>query len=237
MGGGGNPALFAGVDGAARCLERANGCDLSRGVIADDAHHRLTINLIAPDPDFLYKLTYFVYPTPPNTSSKQVTIPLPGTGPYRIAAVHHRWNRVTHRTETFYDTLVRNSHFQQWSFAAQPDGYPDVMKWREYPDARVSLAAVSAGTLDIGGRRYGGDTLEFARLVADLQVHHPDRLHTQTLPDTVWESLNTRVPPFDNKLARQAVNYALDRTQLIRDAYGPGFAAPTCQLLPPNFPG
>ncbi len=51
------------------------------------------------------------------------------------------------------------------------------------------------------------------------------------------ETLNTRVPPFNNKLARQAVNYATDRNELVRLLGGPQLATPTCQLLPPNFPG
>jgi ABC-type transport system substrate-binding protein len=165
-----------------------------------------------------------------------LTSPLPGTGPYQIAAVRHPWNPTDHKRETVFDTLIRNPHFSQWSFAAQPAGYPDVIKWREYRNARTAVAAVRAGKLDIGGRRYGGDAATLAKLVADLRLHHPDRLHTQTLPDTIWESLNTQVPPFDNKLARQAVNYAVDRRTLLRHTYGPGLAAPTCQMLPPNFP-
>jgi ABC-type transport system substrate-binding protein len=86
----GNPALLRGVVGADRCLTYPARCDLSRGVVADDAHHRLTIHLSAPDADFLGRLTYFVYPAPPGTSPKQLTEPLPATGPYRIAGVHHR---------------------------------------------------------------------------------------------------------------------------------------------------
>jgi len=46
-----------------------------------------------------------------------------------------------------------------------------------------------------------------------------------------------RVPPFNNKLARQAVNLATDRNELVRLISGPVLTSPTCQLLPPNFPG
>jgi peptide/nickel transport system substrate-binding protein len=49
--------------------------------------------------------------------------------------------------------------------------------------------------------------------------------------------LNTRVPPFNDVRARQAVSYALDREKLAQIHGGQKTAQVTCQLLPPNFPG
>jgi len=46
--------------------------------------------------------------------------------------------------------------------------------------------------------------------------------------------MNTTQPPFDDPRVRQAVNYAVDRAALVKDF---GEALPTCQLIPPNFPG
>ena len=45
------------------------------------------------------------------------------------------------------------------------------------------------------------------------------------------------MPPFNSELARQAVNHATDRNELVRRLGGPQMATPTCQLFPPNFPG
>ncbi len=236
VGSGGNPASFQLIVGAHTCLADPARCDLRQGVIADDIRHRLTIHLAVRDPDFLSKLTYFVYPTPPGTSERQLTSPLPGTGPYRIAAAHHQHDKAGHITQTTFDTLVRNRYFRQWSFAAQPAGYPDVMTWRAYRNARDALQAVRVGQIDIGGRQFIGGTGGLAPLLADLRLHHPERLHTQSTPGRVWEALNTQVPPFDNRLARQAVNYAVDRNKLAADLYGAGLAYPSCQALPRNFP-
>jgi YVTN family beta-propeller protein len=235
VGGAGNPALFRGVVGATGCLAHPAACDLSRGVIADDTHQRLTIHLVAPDSDFVHKLTYFVVPTPPRTSPKQPTTPLPGTGPYQIKAAFTRRNPVDRHPEVVFDTLVRNRYFRQWSFAAQPAGYPDVIKFREYRDAEKAANAVQAGTIDIG-RIPDRDTAKLAHVIARLQLRYPDRLHAVTPPGAWFEWLNTRVPPFDNQLARQAVNYAIDREQVIKDVFGPGVVRPSCQMLPPNFP-
>ena len=50
--------------------------------------------------------------------------------------------------------------------------------------------------------------------------------------------LNTRQPPFTSLKARQAINYAIDRDQIIQllGLDSPAQATPTCQILPAGFP-
>jgi peptide/nickel transport system substrate-binding protein len=48
---------------------------------------------------------------------------------------------------------------------------------------------------------------------------------------------NTKSPPFDSHEARIALNLAVDRSRFVRLFGGPRLAEPTCQVLPPNFPG
>ncbi len=193
-------------------------------MIADDAHQSVTIHLVAPDSDFLHKLTYFVVPTPPGTPPKQLSTPLPGTGPYPIKVAFTRRNPVDRHPEVVFDTLVRNRYFRQWSFAAQPAGYPDVIKFREYRDAEKAAKALQAGIIDIA-RIPDLDTAKLAHVTAELQLRYPDRVHALTRPGAWWEWLNTRIPAFDNQLARQAVNYAIDRDQVIKNVFGPGVVA------------
>ena len=55
---------------------------------------------------------------------------------------------------------------------------------------------------------------------------------------TAYASLNTRLPPFTNLKARQAVNYAIDRARILQlFHFASGQATVTCQMLPPGFPG
>ena len=75
------------------------------------------------------------------------------------------------------------------------------------------------------------------RCSQSLHDQHPTLLRSDPQPVTDMEQFNTRVPPFNNVLARQAVNYATDRNELVRRTGGPELTSPTCQLLPPNFPG
>jgi peptide/nickel transport system substrate-binding protein len=55
-------------------------------------------------------------------------------------------------------------------------------------------------------------------------------------PATNYLALDTHEPPFDDRRARQAVNYALDRNKIVQIYGGEDVTQPTCQMLPPNFP-
>jgi peptide/nickel transport system substrate-binding protein len=57
------------------------------------------------------------------------------------------------------------------------------------------------------------------------------------VPWTDFMFLNTRVPPFDDLRVRRALNYAVNRKQMVELLGGTLAARPTCQLLPPAVPG
>ncbi|MEO8518990.1 MAG: ABC transporter substrate-binding protein, partial [Dermatophilaceae bacterium] len=223
---GGRPDFFAGIVGGQNCVDHPDACDLSRGVVTDDATRRVSFHLSAPDPEFTYKLTWFVHPTPPGTSLKEVTTQLPGTGPYMITDYA--------KGKSF--SLVRNHWFHQWSFAAQPGGYPDVIRWLAVADTRAALAAVISGRADIA-QPDPSSLQPAAALVSEFKVRYPGQVYRYSTAGTVFEYLNVTVPPFNNLKARQAVNYAVDRKKLVELLGGPTQAEATCQLLPPKFPG
>jgi peptide/nickel transport system substrate-binding protein len=70
-----------------------------------------------------------------------------------------------------------------------------------------------------------------------VPLAHRAQLHVRPRPITFYLALAAARPPFDDARVRQAVNYALDRANVIRLVGGPDVARPTCQVLPPNFPG
>ncbi len=219
---GGTPAALSSVLGAQACIDNPkspNLCDLSKGVVADDATGRLTLHLAAPDPELIYKLAARVVPSPPNSADGDVgRTPLPSTGPYQIRDFAPDGSL----------TLVRNPNYAPWSVAAQPPGYPDVIHYQVEKDEGAAADAVLAGTADL--------THSSTRF--DLTSTIPTRAHVSFDGNAQFAYLNSTVAPFDHKEVRQALNYAVDRRELV-NLYPGGSAAATlsCQLLPPGFPG
>jgi YVTN family beta-propeller protein len=222
---GANPAYYTGITGARRCQVHPRGCQLAAGITTNDAAGTVTFHLTQADPDFLYKLALLLaVPAPPGTSSAVIgRAPfLPGTGPYMISQ---------YRPGTSF-TLVRNPHFRQWSYAAQPAGYPDIIRFDHVADPGRQLSAVLARRADLV------DLLANSQPSRGLGLRYPTRLHSSLLTGTTYVFLNTRQTPFNNLQARQAINYAIDRAHLM-SLFGlaPGEAAVTCQILPADFPG
>jgi peptide/nickel transport system substrate-binding protein len=228
--GGGPTPYFTTLVGGAGCAQHPR-CDLSRGVVADDAAGTVTFHLTAADPDFLYQLTLpAADPVPPRTPVHLRRGSVPGTGPYEIS----RYSPADPHKPRSRGQLVltRNGFFRQWSAAAQPNGFPDRIVINTGYSLPAELAAIEHGRADLAWDEPPRG--ELARLRGDF----PAQLHINPLNEVGFVWLNTRITPFDNVLARRAFNYAVDRGALNSYARSPWFGGlTTCQLLPPNFPG
>jgi YVTN family beta-propeller protein len=216
-------AYLNGIVGARACAKNAESCDLSRGVVADDRHNTVTFHLLAPDPDFLYKVAYLA-PVPAGTPLKLSPRQWPpSTGPYMVSTI------TADRA-----TLVRNPRFRVWSPAARPDGYPDRLIFGNEPVV-AGVKAVLAGKADIA------EALELPSsspaLFRQLETRFPSQIRANPILATIFFFLNTRVPPFDDVRVRRAVNYAFDRAEAVRLAGGPKVSHLTCQILPLAMPG
>src|SRR5213082_583433 len=70
-----------------------------------------------------------------------------------------------------------------------------------------------------------------------MSTKYSSQVYVNPLTAVLYFAFNVRVPPFNNLKARQAVNFATDRNALVKIYGGPKLAVPTCQILPPGFPG
>jgi peptide/nickel transport system substrate-binding protein len=210
------------IKGAGVCTQTS--CDLRAGIATSNTDGTVTFTLSKADPDFLAELTTPAALVVPRGSPATVTnsAPLPGTGPYMIVAKPSQDGSTD-------QTMVRNPYFHQWSAAAQPAGFPDVLHWVDL-DTDPG-AAVLGGVADFTNLSHGGAPLpDLSRQLSTF----PAQVQVDPSSTTQYLALNTARPPFDNPLARQAVAWALDR-HLLAILHGSG--KPSCELVPADFPG
>ncbi len=221
----GPTGFYSDIVGASSCSTK--GCDLSKagGVVANDSAYTLTINLTAPDAELMDQLSLpFAYVVPASTPLKLTgnNVP-PGTGPYM-------WKSYNPNTEA---VLVRNPYFKQWSATAQPAGYPNEIIEKYGLQVSDEVTQVENGQAN---EVFDGDSIPSDQLTTLNGAQYAGQVHVNTLTADWYMALNTRRPPFNNLLARQAINYAANRSAYVKIAGGPQLAVPACQILPPNFP-
>jgi peptide/nickel transport system substrate-binding protein len=219
----GPTTFYSGIVGASKCSTK--GCKLSQGVVADDKNYTLTINLTAPDPELMDQLALpFAFVVPASTPLKLTgnNVP-PGTGPYM-------WKSYNPNTEA---VLVRNPYFKVWDKAAQPNGYPNEIVEKYGLQVSDEVTAVENGTAN---EVFDQDGIPSDQLTTLNSPQYAGQVHVNTLTADYYMALNTRRPPFNNLQARQAINYAANRTADVKIYGGPSLAVPACQILPPNYP-
>jgi peptide/nickel transport system substrate-binding protein len=215
--------FYAGIVGAKACLAKPATCTLEGGVIGDAKTNTVTINLVAPDSEFKYRLAVphaSILPanSPPNDAG---TKPIPGTGAYYFASYDPNKALV----------MKRNPYFKQWSHDAQPDGYPDQIIQSYGLTVEAQVTAVENGQADWTYENVPADRL------SEIGTKYASQVHIEPLTAFWYLPMNVNLPPFNNLKARQAVNFAIDRNAAVKIFGGPNLATPSCQVLPPGFPG
>lgn len=214
--------FYNGIVGADECLAAPADCTLDGGVVIDEEAFTITINLTEPDGEFLQKIAIpHAAILPAETPIKDMgTEPVPGTGPYMIESYNPN-ERLK---------MVRNPHFEEWSAEAQPAGYPDEI---DYDFGLTEEAAVTA--IQNGQADWMFDPPPPDRL-AEIGTTYADQASVHPLTAMWYAPMNTNLAPFDDVRVRQAVNYAIDRSAVVKLFGGSNLAQPACQILPPGFP-
>ena len=215
--------FYSVIVGADKCLAEAKSCTLEGGVVGDEAAGTVTINLTRPDAEFIDKLALpHAVVLPADAPMEDAgSNPIPGTGAYFVSAYDPNKGM----------TMSRNPHFKVWSEQAQPDGYPDAVQYDFGLTDEAEVTAVMNGEADWMFDQPPADRL------GEIGTKYKDQVFLNTLTAWWYAPMNTRLAPFDNEKARQAVNYAIDRKAAANLFGGSVLASPVCQVLPPGFPG
>ena len=211
------------IIGGDACLKTPATCALKDGVVADDKAGTVTFHLTHPSAEFLDQLAVpFGVILPADTPAHDLgTEAPPGTGPYMIAS--YQPNKEM--------KLVRNPHFKQWSEEAQPNGYVDEIDFNFGLTAEAETTAVENDQADWMFSPVPTDRL------GEVGTRFAKQVHIDPLFAFYYVAMNTRLAPFDSIDVRRAVNYGVDRKATVDFWGGPRLAQPTCQILPPDFPG
>jgi peptide/nickel transport system substrate-binding protein len=218
---GGKSFFTSNVVGASAFDERS-AASIS-GIQTNDRTRRITIQLSQPYGAFANVLAFpSAGLVPSGTPMRNLSNdPPPGVGPYTITDVTP--NR------TF--SLVRNRRFASLHIPGIPTGHLDRVTVNITSNTQSEAQQVLSNQADAFDP---GDTLP-PSLLPQIESRASDRFARVPIPSTFYFFLNTRTAPFNNPLARQAVNLALDRRALSRLASG--FLQPGCFFLPEGITG
>jgi len=214
-------SFFNTIVGADKCVADPDNCDLAGGVEADAAARTVTLHLTRPDFEMEQRLSLpLAAIVPADTPARDMgPVPIPGTGPYMIESNNPKRGM----------RLVRNPYFKEFSADAQPDGWVDAINYDFGLSEEEQIEAVGKGKAD-----WMFDNLPADQLT-ELAIRFGRRLHVRPLPSMWYVAMNTRLPPFDEVRARQAVAFAIDRYAAVKIAGGINLGVPTCQILPPGM--
>lgn len=196
---------------------KAEGADVITDVKAE-GDHTVVFTLSRPQAPFLKNLAMSPFgiasPTAFEAAGDKFGDNPVGTGPFKFT----EWKR--------NDSITIEKNADYWQ-----EGLPKLDKviFRSIPDNSARLNALTAGDIDLadGINPSDGKSVEGN---ADLQLIERPSMNIGYLGLT-----NTR-PPFDNKLVRQAVNYAIDK-QAIVDAFFEGRAQVAANPMPSSISG
>jgi peptide/nickel transport system substrate-binding protein len=206
------------IEGATEYIEAGKAeADIS-GIETDDKTGKVTIKLTTKDGTILNILAMnFAGVVPSDTPFKNLSAdPPPGIGPYKI----------TKSVPNREFVLEKNANF---NIPGIPKGNLDTMTTKIIKSAERQTQDVISGKVDYMQDAPPPD------LLPQVRSEYSDRYEEHVTVSTYYFFMNSQIPPFDKKEAREAVNYAVDSRALSR-LFG-GRLEPGCNFLPSNMSG
>ncbi len=217
----GGKSFYTGYIKGARAYDSGKATSIS-GITADDATGQITIELTQPYGAFLNVLAFPSSGLVPSGTkmSNLSNDPPPGVGPYEIK------NVVPNRS---FD-VVRDPNWTDSTIPGIPAGHADI-NVTIASNTQTEAEQVLNNTADVFD---WGDQVS-PSLLGQIDAKAKGRFAKQDTISTFYFFLNTQEKPFNNQLAREAVNMAVDRRALAR--LNGGNFEPTCWFLPKGLVG
>ena len=214
----GATAFFLVIEGTQEYIDAGKPEGDISGIETNDETGEVTITLTQPDGQILNILAMnFAGIVPGDTPFENLSAdPPPGVGPYKL----------TKSVPNREFVMEKNKNF---NIPGIPKGNIDTITTKIVKSAERQTQDVISGELD-----YMQDPPP-ADLLPQVKAEYSDRFKEQTPINTYYFFMNQKVPPFDKKEVRQAVNYGVDSTALSR-LFG-GRLEPSCNFLPPGLQG
>lgn len=192
------------------------------GIEADDSTGLITIKLTAPFGPFLNVLAFPAAGLVPGSTplKAQPNDPPPGAGPYQIVNVKP--------SRSFEERI--NPHWSAQAIQGIPTPKSNVLV-KVQSNSNAEADEVLGGQADL----YDWNSPLPPSAVQQAKREASGRYQVKPVSQVSFFFLNVTEPPFDNPLARRAVQYALNRPAFQRLASG--YLTPGCYLLPPGIVG
>jgi len=196
---------------------KAEGENIIKEVVAED-DYTVVFKLSRPQAPFLKNLAMFPFgiasPTAFEKAGDSFGDNPVGTGPFKFVEWKHN------------DSITLEKFEDYWQ-----EGLPKLDKviFRVIPDNSARLNSLISGDIDLADGINPSDA-KSVESNADLQLIERPSLNVGYL------GLTTNRPPFDNKLVRQAVNYAIDKKSIV-DAFFLGKAEVAVNPMPSSVSG
>ena len=192
------------------------------GIVSDDATGEITIKLVEPYGAFPNVLALpSAAPVPTGTPMKNSPVdPPPGVGSYTFGEIDPNRGYTLERNPDFGDVGID-----------VPTGNADAIEVSYQSNTQTEARMVLDNQADVFD---WNDSIPPA-IAQEIKREASDRFETQPFASTYYFFLNTQRAPFNDIRARQAVNYAIDRSAFVR--LTAGFMKPTCFFLPEGVVG
>ena len=178
----------------------------------------LAIELAEPDPLFLHKLALMFAAVVPAALAQRLgddfTSQPIGSGPF----VLREWRR-GERIVLARNPRYRRSDLPYLDGIVEQIGVNQQLAWLMFESGELDVAQIPPA--------------DFPAVMRD-PARAEQAIHATTLT-TAYLGLNCRMPPLDDRRVRQALNYAVNRAEVIALLNGRGI--PARGIVPPNLPG